>query len=277
MNGSVYKIKQASSRAINSVKHKERELKLLLDMQQKRMAVAEGMKLQNDTHERMTASRRERNRGQKEQVWAAGQKAAEFTRARNQEAAKQARIEKQQYAEKSMKAFDVHESVKEGTRQEREIRRQKKEEFAAKIKSTRTGKLQDRDQLRQRWRQAYNELHDENAQTLVAKRLQIEEDKKTRCVPSNTLRADRQDEMKAKKSEDMKTQLRERAAWMKRTVFASYADSLKQVKQDKDEAIEKKTKAEEVTLALDRKIAAAKAQLGVSKQSCRATSKQFLR
>ena len=59
--------------------------------------------------------------------------------------------------------------------------------------------------------------------------------------------------MKAKKSEDMKTQLRERAAWMKRTVFASYADSLKQVKQDKDEAIEKKTKAEEAKAEARRK------------------------
>jgi hypothetical protein len=274
-NGRVAKIKAASARALNSVKHKEKELKLLIDIQQKRVAIQEGVKQQHDLFETKMSNQREKNREQKQQVWASGQKAAEFTRARNKEMAKQAREKKTKYASESITAFNVHEHVKDLTKQERELRRQKRQDLADRVKSSRTAKVQDRDNLRQRWREAYTELHDEYDKSLAAKKEQIVEGKKTRCVPSNTLRADRQEQMKQQKNEEMKAQLRDRAAWMKRTVYASYADSLKEVKATQDVALEKKKKADEETAALDKKIQAAKAQLGMTKQAGR--SKQFLR
>ena len=69
----------------------------------------------------------------------------------------------------------------------------------------------------------------------------MEEGKKNRCLPSNTLRADRYEALKNSKLERMREDQRDRAKWMKRTLIASYSESITQTRAEQT-AAEKKMK-----------------------------------
>eukprot|EP00935_MAST-01C_sp_MAST-1C-sp1_P001874 g1874.t1 len=270
--GQVYKIKKEESRLLASLQHKERQLKKLLDIQEKKMKVANNMKRQNDWQEEEMAMRRERGRNQKESVWGSGERATEARNTRNREIAQQVRQKKKAHKEKTLQLFDVHQHVRDCTKQERELRRQRKDESAKRRSDARAARKKDNKERKLAWQKSLTALHSDYAKEMEEKKVLMEEAKKNRCLPSNTLRADRYEALKNSKLERMREDQRDRAKWMKRTLIASYSESITQTRAEQTAAEKKMKEAMDKSLALDRKIREAKKKLEKAKVTCKQTS-----